>query len=112
MYVNKSYKNWRTNMPANKFKDYFNYYNEDTNKSSYDIREELVNNPKHYNQSGIECIEAIQAALGPNFKYYLQGNIMKYMWRFDYKGKPIEDLQKAQWYLNTLLEDVVADDES
>ena len=73
---------------------------------------DMVNNPKHYNQSGIECIEAIQAALGPNFKYYLQGNIMKYMLRFDYKGKPIEDLQKAQWYLNTLLEDVVADDES
>ena len=73
---------------------------------------DMENNPKHYNQSGIECIEAIQAALGPNFKYYLQGNIMKYMWRFDYKGKPIEDLQKAQWYLNTLLEDVVADDES
>jgi len=37
---------------------------------------------------------------------------MKYMWRFYYKGKPIEDLQKAQWYLNTLIEDVVASDES
>ena len=58
-----------------------------------------------------ECIAAIQAALGPNFKYYLQGNIMKYLWRFDYKGKPLEDLQKAQWYLNTLMEDVVASDE-
>ena len=73
---------------------------------------DMVNSPSHYNQSGIECIAAIQAALGPNFKYYLQGNIMKYLWRFDYKGKPIEDLQKAQWYLNTLLEDVVASDES
>lgn len=73
---------------------------------------DMVNSPSHYNQSGIECIAAIQAALGPNFKYYLQGNIMKYLWRFDYKGKPLEDLQKAQWYLNTLLEDVVASDES
>ena len=72
----------------------------------------MVYNPPHYNQSGIECITAIQAALGPNFKYYLQGNIMKYLWRFDYKGKPFEDLQKAQWYLNTLLEDVAASDES
>ena len=63
-------------------------------------------------QSGIECIAAIQAALGPNFKYYLQGNIMKYLWRFDYKGKPLEDLQKAEWYLNTLIEDVAASDES
>ena len=73
---------------------------------------DMVNSPSHYNQSGIECIAAIQAALGSNFKYYLQGNIMKYLWRFDYKGRPIEDLQKAQWYLNTLLEDVVASDES
>lgn len=81
------------------------------NKQSDNVVD-MVNNPKHYNQAGIECIAAIQAALGPNFKYYLQGNIMKYMWRFDYKGKPIEDLQKAQWYLNTLLEDVVASDES
>jgi len=77
-----------------------------------DTKADMVNSPSHYNQSGIECIAAIQAALGPNFKYYLQGNIMKYLWRFDYKGKPIEDLQKAQWYLNTLLEDVVASDES
>ena len=37
---------------------------------------------------------------------------MKYLWRFDYKGRPLEDLQKAQWYLNTLLEDVAASDES
>ena len=73
---------------------------------------DMVNSPLHYNQSGIECIAAIQAALGPNFKYYLQGNIMKYLWRFDYKGKPPEDLQKAQWYLNTLMEDVAASDES
>jgi len=72
---------------------------------------DMVNNPSHYNQSGIECISAIQAALGSNFKYYLQGNIIKYLWRFDYKGKPCEDLKKAQWYLNTLLEDVVASDE-
>ena len=73
---------------------------------------DMVNSPSHYNQSGIECIAAIQAALGPNFKYYLQGNIMKYLWRFDYKGRPLEDLEKAIWYLNTLLEDVAASDES
>ena len=81
-------------------------------KKLSDTNTDMVNSPSHYNQSGIECIAAIQAALGPNFKYYLQGNVMKYMWRFDYKGRPIEDLQKAQWYLNTLIEDVVASDES
>jgi hypothetical protein len=81
-------------------------------KQMKDTKADMVNSPLHYNQSGIECIAAIQAALGPNFKYYLQGNIMKYLWRFDYKGKPLEDLQKAQWYLNTLMEDVAASDES
>ena len=60
---------------------------------------DMVNNPPHYNQTGIECIHAISAATDNGFKYYLQGNVMKYLWRFDYKNKPLEDLQKAQLYL-------------
>ena len=31
---------------------------------------------------------------------------MKYLWRFDYKGKPLEDLQKAKWYLDKLIDEV------
>ena len=62
-----------------------------------------VNKPPHYNQSGIECIDAIQAATGDGFEYYLQGNILKYLWRYRYKNG-IEDLKKAQWYLNKLIE--------
>ena len=62
-----------------------------------------VNKPPHYNQSGIECVDAIQAATGDGFEYYLQGNIIKYMWRYRYKNG-IEDLRKAQWYLNKLIE--------
>ena len=73
---------------------------------------DMVNSPPHYNQTGIECIDAISAATDTNFKYYLQGNIMKYLWRFDYKDKPLEDLQKAKWYLDRLIEEVMADDES
>jgi hypothetical protein len=37
---------------------------------------------------------------------------MKYLWRFDYKEKPIEDLQKAKWYLDKLIEEVMADGKS
>ena len=40
---------------------------------------DMVNSPPHYNQSGVECIDAISAATGDNFKYYLQGNIIKYL---------------------------------
>ena len=38
------------------------------------------------------------------FKGYLKGNCLKYLWRYDYKGKQVEDLQKAGWYLNKLTE--------
>ena len=70
----------------------------------------MVNSPPHYNQTGIECIDAISAATDEGFKYYLQGNIMKYLWRYRYKNGA-EDLKKAQWYL-TLLIDVVENDKS
>ena len=63
----------------------------------------MVNHPPHYNQDNIECIDAIEAATGKYFRYYLQGNVMKYLWRFDYKGEPIKDLKKAQWYLDKLI---------
>ena len=67
------------------------------------MQEDLVNNPPHYNKGGVECIDAIMAATNHNKEGYLQGNVMKYVWRYDYKGG-LEDLQKAQWYLNKLIE--------
>jgi hypothetical protein len=69
---------------------------------------DMVNNPPHYNKAGIETIEAIKAMTDTGFEYYLQGNIMKYLWRYRYKNGA-EDLKKAQWYLNELI-DVVEDD--
>tara|TARA_R100001129_G_scaffold124893_1_gene87292 strand:+ start:1865 stop:2323 length:459 start_codon:yes stop_codon:yes gene_type:complete len=63
-----------------------------------------VNNPSHYNSGSIECIDAIEAMLSPEeYVGYLRGNSLKYRWRFLYKGKPIEDLQKANWYEQRLL---------
>jgi hypothetical protein len=66
-------------------------------------KHDMVNSPSHYNESGIECIDALQAMLGKDFDAYLQGNIAKYLWRYRYKNG-IEDLKKAQWYLNKLIE--------
>ena len=52
-------------------------------KKTYDV----VERPEHYNQDhDIECIDAIRAALGVGFKEYLQGNILKYIWRQDRKS--------------------------
>jgi hypothetical protein len=67
--------------------------------------EDEVNSPHHYNTGKIECIEAIEESMTPeSFKGYLKGNCMKYLWRYDYKGKQVQDLQKAGWYLNKLTE--------
>ena len=65
--------------------------------------EDMVNSPAHYNKAGIETIDALQAMLNNGFDYYLQGNIVKYLWRYRYKNG-VEDLKKAQWYLNKLIE--------
>lgn len=61
-------------------------------------------NPSHYNQGSIEAIDAIESSMTPEqFKGYLKGNILKYCWRFEQKGG-VEDLKKAQWYLNKMIE--------
>ena len=73
----------------------------------YEEEEDMVGSPKHYNTGNIECIEAIEESMSSvAFKGYLKGNCMKYLWRYDYKGKQVEDLQKAQWYLRKLTETV------
>lgn len=68
-----------------------------------------VESPTHYNSGSIECIEAIKASMS-NREYlgYLKGNVMKYLWRYDYKGKAREDLKKANWYLERLIGEVTA----
>ena len=64
---------------------------------------DMVNSPSHYNQSGIECIDAIEAMTGEGFEYHLQATAVKYLWRYRYKGKALEDLKKARWYLDKLI---------
>tara|TARA_R110002049_G_scaffold24670_1_gene87588 strand:- start:923 stop:1198 length:276 start_codon:yes stop_codon:yes gene_type:complete len=66
---------------------------------------DMVNQPPHY-QGDIECIDYIQQQLGDNFRYYLEGTAIKYLHRFKYKDKEIEDLQKNQWYVSKLIEEL------
>lgn len=76
------------------------YYEYMLDKNQHDN----VNHPSHYNESGIECIEAIEASLGADgFQAYCKGNCMKYLWRYQYKNG-LEDLQKARVYLNWMIE--------
>lgn len=55
-----------------------------------------VNHPEHYttHPSGIECIEIVE------HMNFCLGNAVKYIWRADLKGNDIEDLEKAQFYIN------------
>jgi len=61
-----------------------------------------VNRPSHYRKGKVECIDAIKSATGDGYQFYLQVNVIKYMWRFNHKNG-LEDLQKAQWYLSELI---------
>jgi|TARA_R110000803_G_scaffold120761_3_gene188826 hypothetical protein len=66
------------------------------------MKKDNVNRPSHYRKGKVECIDAIKSATGDGYQFYLQGNIIKYMWRFNHKNG-LEDLQKAQWYLSELM---------
>lgn len=60
------------------------------------IKPDMVNHPPHYTSGGIETIDFIEAKqLGYNL-----GNVVKYVSRSTLKGDQLENLKKAQWYLN------------
>lgn len=64
-----------------------------------------VDHPAHYTQGGIECIDALEAALGVDgVKAFCRGNAIKYLWRAGAKGSLIEDLRKAVWYIQHEIE--------
>ena len=68
-----------------------------------ELDNDMVNHPAHYNAGGIECFDAIMAATNDLSEGYIQGNIIKYVWRYRYKNR-VEDLKKARWYLDKLIE--------
>ena len=68
-----------------------------------------VNHPDHYTRGGIECIDAIQAAVTdlPGKEAWLVGQIIKYIWRYRWKNG-LEDLKKARFYLDRLIQEAEA----
>lgn len=66
-------------------------------------KHDAVNSPSHYTDGSIECIDAIESSMNRmEFVGFLKGNVLKYIWRFEKKNQK-EDLLKAQWYLNKLI---------
>lgn len=78
-----------------------------------------VEHPSHYTSGGIECIDAMKAMLSGYeqtkivtkfYWHFLSGQVLKYLWRWPLKERPLQDLKKASWYLDKLISDVEAQD--
>ena len=65
------------------------------------IPSDMVNHPAHYTAGGIECIDALAAAT----EGVCTANAIKYLWRWKLKNG-VEDLKKAIWYINHLIEEL------
>ena len=73
-----------------------------------DETKDMVNHPSHYNTKSMECKDVIKVmceGLQGN-KAYSMGAIVKYLYRFENKGKPIEDLNKAKTYIDMIIEEL------
>jgi hypothetical protein len=71
------------------------------------LLDDPVNSPSHYTAGGIETIDYIKAKLTPEeFIGYLKGNVIKYTSRAGKKADTIQDLEKAQWYMNRQIKEL------
>lgn len=76
--------------------------------NAHEVEHDNVNHPAHYTAGGIECIDAIAAALTCQtdpMHAWLTGQVLKYMWRWPLKNG-LEDLKKARFYLDRLIADM------
>lgn len=78
-------------------------------KSLHELFDEIpdaVHSPKHYQlEDGTEAVEHIRSLLGDDgFKSYAIGNALKYISRYEGKGNPIQDLNKAKEYLGMVID--------
>ena len=63
-----------------------------------------VDHPEHYNFGKMETLDLIDNFSTPEeYDGFLKGNIIKYLHRYNFKNG-LEDLEKAQWYLNKLID--------
>lgn len=80
--------------------------NEETEKEYrhdlVDTQNEAVNHPSHYTYGSIETIDMIESCGW--LPHFCAGNALKYLTRHEHKGKKIEDLEKADWYISKLIE--------
>lgn len=112
-YYEMIYKTKELNPSVGRDKDIDGYvrwlyeYGEPNLDSSGQNELDNINHPSHYTTGGMEVIDILKAKLAPDeFKGYCKGNVLKYLFRAEYKGKEKEDYQKAKWYLERMIENV------
>ena len=107
--------NNENNYELQEFWDYCDDHHEWADKYAYEkdvsFEEESdnVNHPAHYNTMQMEVYDIIQMIVEqysacPSEVHYSLGNVLKYICRAPHKGALVEDLKKAQWYLNKCIE--------
>lgn len=70
------------------------------------MTQDKINHPPHYTAGGIEVLDIFKAKLTPEeYRGALKANVLKYLFREHLKGSGPEDLKKAQFYLNLLIEE-------
>lgn len=80
------------------------FMNQDANEKPV---ENAIEHPQHYNRGSIECIDALNAMVegwDNPVASVLAWQTVKYIWRHPFNGKPVEDLKKAQFYLERLVQ--------
>lgn len=72
-----------------------------------DTNKEMINHPPHYTVGKVECIDAIESATTclQGLEAVCTANVIKYVWRWKFKNG-VEDLEKASWYLNKLIDQI------
>ena len=66
-----------------------------------------VDAPDHYSSGSLECKDWIREMMTEEeYEGYLKGNVLKYLWRYRGKGKPVQDLRKAGVYVGFLVDEL------
>lgn len=103
--ASKSAPKYQTEAEKVKLSEISNYYSSTIETKT--IQEDVVNHPKHYNAGKYETIDIIEDVIS-NYEIsqdaFLVGQIIRYLSRAPLKGDYLENLEKAQWYLNRLVE--------
>jgi nicotinic acid phosphoribosyltransferase len=108
MEEDKSWKDYVFEEPVDGKRTY-KYEKDHSHDVSYENerKHNNVHSPSHYMHGKKETIDVIRDCMeNDEYHGYLKGNVLKYVSRYKFKGEPLEDLQKASWYLNRLIKEV------